>query len=96
MIPQRDTTNTTEKDTVAQDTTPPLHTAGEEHTATTPDPSPKGDTADQRWLEDSDRIFWRFLVPTLILMLATVTAAAFYIAHQDWTTMGTAPDLDAH
>lgn len=80
---------------MAQDTTSRLQSVGDEHSAT-PDPNPKGDTADQRWLEVSDRIFWRFLVPTLILMLATVTAAAFYIANQDWITMGTAPYSDAH
>lgn len=91
-----DTTNITEKDNVTQGTTPRLHAVGDEHSATTLDPNPKGDTADQRWLEASDRKFWRFLVPTLILMLATVTATAFCIAHQNWITIATTPDLNGH
>lgn len=68
-------------------TTSPLRTPTEWQGTTTPAPSPKGDTADQFWLKVEDRIFWRRLVPTLILLLATVIAVAFYITHQDWITI---------
>lgn len=65
----------------------PFHTADQEFDGATPHTSEMRHTPDQLWLEASDRAFWLFLVPVLVLMLALVTATAFFVAHQGWVTM---------